>query len=207
MGRSGRFGKYGDVKRHERLREGRFQDKGVLATDVWEKPGTQNHAAGVSPSVTIRTAGPRDLPFVCDLSRRVFRRYGPYEEILPRWFISGLSMVVVAETQRGPVGFAMMARVADQGAGRETAEIMAIAVDPSRQGQGVGRALMETLERKARQASIRRLILHTAIDNLTAKALFSRLGFIAVEARQGFYPEGQHALMMIKILSPCDSVG
>jgi ribosomal protein S18 acetylase RimI-like enzyme len=201
MGRSGRFGKYGDVKRRERLRERRFQDKGVLATGVWEKRGTQNRGAGVSP-VTIRTAGSGDLPFVCDLSRRVFRRYGPYEEILPRWFISGLTMVVVAETQRGPVGFAMMARMADQGAGQETAEIMAIAVDPSRQGHGVGRALMEALERKAREASIRRLILHTAIDNMTAKALFSRLGFSVAESRKGFYPEGQHALMMIKILSP-----
>jgi ribosomal protein S18 acetylase RimI-like enzyme len=121
--------------------------------------------------------------------------------------MSGLSMVVVAETQRGPVGFGMMARVADKWAGQETAEVMAIAVEPSRQGQGVGRALMETLEKKARQASIRRLILHTAIDNLTAKALFTRLGFSVAEARKGFYPEGQHALMMIKILSPCNPVG
>ncbi len=199
MGRGGRFGKYGDVKRRERLRERRLQDKGVLTTGAWEKRRTQNRGAGVSP-VTIRTAESGDLPFVCDLSRRVFRRYGPYEEILPRWFISGLSMVVVAETRRGPVGFAMMARMADQGAGQETAEIMAIAVDPSRQGQGVGRALMEALERKAREASIRRLILHTAMDNMTAKALFSRLGFSVAEARKGFYPEGQDALMMCKML-------
>jgi ribosomal protein S18 acetylase RimI-like enzyme len=142
-----------------------------------------------------------DLPFVCDLSRRAFRRYGRYEEILPRWFISGLSMVVLAETRRGPVGFAMMARMADQGEGPGTAEIMAIAVEPATQGQGVGHALMEALEKKAREASIRRLILHTATDNMAAKALFSRLGFSVAEARKGFYPQGQDALMMYKVLS------
>jgi ribosomal-protein-alanine N-acetyltransferase len=199
MGRSGRFGKYGDVKRRERLRDRRLQDKGVLTTGVWEKRGAQNRGAGTSP-VTIRTAESGDLSFVCDVSRRVFRRYGPYEEILPRWFISGLTMTVLAETPRGPVGFAMMARVADQGAEQETAEIMAIAVEPARQGHGVGHALMEALERKAREASVRRLILHTAIDNMAAKVLFSRLGFSVAEARKGFYPEGQNALMMCKML-------
>jgi ribosomal protein S18 acetylase RimI-like enzyme len=152
-------------------------------------------------AVTIRMADSGDLPFVRDLSRRVFGRYGPYEEILPRWFISGLSMVVLAETQNGPVGFAMMARMVDQGEGAETAEIMAIAVDPAKQGQGVGHALMDALERRARKASIRRLILHTATDNMAAKALFSRLGFRIGEARKGFYPEGQDALMMFKMLS------
>jgi ribosomal protein S18 acetylase RimI-like enzyme len=150
--------------------------------------------------VTIRTADPGDLPFVCDLSRRAFRRYGPYEEILPRWFISGLSMVVLAETRGGPVGFAMMTRMAHRGAGAETAEIMAIAVEPARQGQGVGQTLMEALEAKAKEASIRRLILHTATDNKAAKGLFSLLGFRVIATRKCFYPQGQDGLMMEKML-------
>jgi ribosomal protein S18 acetylase RimI-like enzyme len=155
---------------------------------------------GLRSSLTIRMADSGDLPFVCDLSRRVFRRYGPYEEILPRWFISGVSMVVLAETRRGPVGFAMMARMAHQGEGVGTAEIVAIAVEPVRQGQGVGHALLDALEKKAREASIRRLILHTATDNMAARALFSLFGFRVVETRKGFYPEGQDALMMFKML-------
>ncbi len=150
--------------------------------------------------MTIRMANSGDLLFVSDLSQRVFRRYGPYEEILPQWFFSELSMTILAETGRVPVGFAMMARMVDQRDGSGTAEIMAIAVEPARQGQGLGHVLMEVLEKKARAASIRRLILHTGTDNAAAKALFSRLGFRIAEARKGFYPEGQEALMMHKML-------
>jgi ribosomal protein S18 acetylase RimI-like enzyme len=153
--------------------------------------------------MNIRMADSADLPFVGDLSRRVFRRYGPYDEILPHWFTSGLSMTVLAETRRGPMGFAMMARTADQTDRAGAAEIMAIAVEPARQGQGVGRALMEALESKAREASIGRLILHTATDNMAAKALFSILGFRVVGIRKGFYPQGQDALMMSKTLNGC----
>jgi len=109
-------------------------------------------------------------------------------------------MVILAETRGGPVGFAILARMAYQGEGAETAEIMAIAVEPARQGQGVGRRLMEVLEQKAREADVRRLILHTATDNTSAKRLFSQLGFRVVVSRKRFYPQGQDGLMMRKTL-------
>jgi ribosomal protein S18 acetylase RimI-like enzyme len=148
----------------------------------------------------IRIAELSDLPFVGDLSRRVFRRYGPYEEILPRWFASRLSMTFLAENEDGPLGFAMMADTANRPDSAGAVEIMAIAVEPTKQSQGVGRALMETLENKAREASVGLMILHTATDNMAAKALFSRLGFRVLKLRMGFYPMGQDALMMCKML-------
>jgi ribosomal-protein-alanine N-acetyltransferase len=154
----------------------------------------------MSLSVIIRKADSTDLPFVEDLSRRVFQRYGPYEEILPQWFTSGLSMTILADTRRGPVGFAMIARTADRTNRAGAAEIMAIAVEPTRQGQGVGRALMDALESEAREASLCRLLLHTATDNKAAKALFSLLGFRVLEIRKAFYPQGQDALLMCKTL-------
>lgn len=151
--------------------------------------------------MNIRMAKSGDLPFVSDLSQRVFQRYGPYEEILPRWFISGLSMTILAETRGVPVGFAMMARTADQSDGSRTAEIMAIAVEPAMQGQGVGHVMVAALEKWAKAASIRRLYLHTATDNVAAKALFSLLGFKVAETSEDFYPQGQAAVTMYKVLS------
>jgi ribosomal-protein-alanine N-acetyltransferase len=151
--------------------------------------------------VNIRMAKSGDLPFVSDLSKRVFQQYGPYEEILPRWFVSGRSMTILAESRGAPVGFAMMARTADQPDGSRTAEIMAIAVEPAMQGQGVGHVMMAALEKWARAASIRRIYLHTAADNVDAKALFSVSGFKAAETSEGFYPQGQDAVMMYKVLS------
>jgi len=61
--------------------------------------------------------------------------------------------------------------------------------------------MMAALEKWARAASIRRLYLHTAADNVDAKALFSVSGFKAAETSEGFYPQGQDAVMMYKVLS------
>jgi ribosomal-protein-alanine N-acetyltransferase len=103
------------------------------------------------------------------------------------------------------VGFAMMgpphhepAQVAIGSEGRSSAaELLAVAVEPGFQNQGIGTLLMQSVEDAALKKGIKRIILHTSTDNAPAKKLFGSRGFLPFMVRKQFYPEGQDALLMI----------
>ncbi len=52
-----------------------------------------------------------------------------------------------------------------------------LAVDPSAQGRGIGRLLVEAVVARARAAGRRRLVLHTTPWMVSAHRLYERLGF------------------------------
>jgi ribosomal protein S18 acetylase RimI-like enzyme len=58
------------------------------------------------------------------------------------------------------------------------AGIRMLAVDPTRQGEGVGRALMEACIARAVKASRSRIILHSTPEMTRAHALYASLGFL-----------------------------
>lgn len=57
------------------------------------------------------------------------------------------------------------------------AGIRMLAVDPSRHGRGIGRALTEACIERAREAGRRRIVLHTGESMAAAKHLYESLGF------------------------------
>ena len=88
MGKQGRFGKYGDIKRLERLRQSRIRSLGIKKSgfQAWESSGMHRKKIDRKNSLVLRTAVPTDLQYIRNLSRKVFNRFGPYEDLLPRWF-------------------------------------------------------------------------------------------------------------------------
>lgn len=78
-------------------------------------------------------------------------------------------------------GFVLARLAADEG------EILTIAVDPSARGKGVGRALLAENLRQATRAGARTMFLEVDKDNARALALYSRLGFVKVGERAGYY--------------------
>ena len=75
-------------------------------------------------------------------------------------------------------GFLIMRTVLDE------AEVLTIAVDPSDQGQGVGRALLaHGLEAHQNKT----VFLEVAADNKAALTLYSSCGFEEVGRRKGYY--------------------
>ncbi len=56
--------------------------------------------------------------------------------------------------------------------------IVDIAIEPSRQQQGLGRALFQWIQRLARRAGVDGIDLHVAHDNPGAARLYSALGFV-----------------------------
>ncbi len=71
-----------------------------------------------------------------------------------------------------------------------------VAVDPARQGERIGGALLVDLVRNALDRGQRHLTLEVRVGNEPAIALYRRLGLAPVGVRPNYYPNGGDALIM-----------
>lgn len=207
MGKSGRFGKYGEVKRKERLKQVPREQAGPGRTEGDSASGSFSRSVEVHPQgrVSVRSAELSDAAFIRDLSQKAFRQYGPYEELLPDWFLSGVGVAFVGIVKKRTAGYAMLGRIGFPAMRPRVSELLAIAVEPWAQKQGVGDRLMREIIHQARELFVERLVLHTAVDNLAGQAVFRKHGFVTAGVKPGFYPEGQTAVMMQKEIKPSAS--
>jgi len=153
--------------------------------------------------VTIRPAKPLDLDFIQNLSKKVFSQYGPYEKILTDWFVSGTTETLLAVIDKSPVGFVMIRPPEDNDpfGSQRIGELLAIAVEPQKQGLGVGDLLMIEILRVAQKVGINTLILCTAITNAAGQGLFEKHGFQTLRVEKGYYPAGQESVMLYRVIS------
>ena len=97
-----------------------------------------------------------------------------------------------------PHGFALSRVIADE------AELLTLATDPEHRRQGVGAALLAAVEADVAARGARRHYLEVAADNIAARGIYSRAGYIQTGRRAGYYarPVGGNvdALLMEKTL-------
>jgi len=194
MSKSGRYGKYGETKRFERLRSS------LKTPELWKGRGPRFafRKSSKESKLRIRIAKPSDFNFVRHLSREAFHQYGPYEDLLPRWFRKGLTRTLVSVMGKEPVGFAMLGQAPQQRYASDTCELIAIAVESSKRRLGIGDRLLAEVLRNGRALGFENIVLHTARDNHLAQRLFSKRGFRPGAVKEQFYPSGQDALMMYR---------
>ena len=154
-----------------------------------------------SPSIVVRPGTRGDRGFVRRLSAEVFSRFGEYDRLLPALLDSASIETIVLEFEGEPAGFVML----DPYGGPEgEGDLIAIAVEPRRQGCGLGKALLrhaEDLVRDGVRSARRAIWLTVADDNVEAKALFDRSGYQVVDADHGRYDGGQRSIAMRKSLA------
>lgn len=80
-------------------------------------------------------------------------------------------------------------------------ELLAIAVIPEHQRQGIGMALLSFMEDLALRFRWGEIHLHTGKDNLPAQHLFEKAGYKIAGGEKRYYPEGQSAVRMVKRLN------
>jgi ribosomal protein S18 acetylase RimI-like enzyme len=131
---------------------------------------------------------------------RMFETYGPYRDILREWLESGVAKAFMGLRDSRPAGFAMMGRVSETWYFPRVLELLAIAVEPSSRRRGLAGLMLLEVEKKAAALGAEKLVLHTAVDNVAAQALFQNHGFRVLDTRRAFYPVGQDALTMVKEL-------
>lgn len=85
--------------------------------------------------------------------------------------------------------------------GGEVADVMTIAIAKDAQGGGLGAAMLEILESRAREAGAAYLMLEVRDDNESAKTLYDRAGFEVLTVRRRYYQPGDvDALVLRKAL-------
>lgn len=131
----------------------------------------------------LRAATEADVPRLTEL---VLAAYGHYIERLgapPRPMTDDYADVVrryrvtVAEREGDIVGLIVL------GVSAEGFAVDNVAVDPSHQGSGIGRALLESAEVAARRAGFDSIYLYTHERMTENLALYSRMGYIEYDRR------------------------
>jgi GNAT superfamily N-acetyltransferase len=90
----------------------------------------------------------------------------------------GDSFTRIADVDGGPAGYCFVAAPGrEEPEGSRVAELVAIYVDPSRWGQGLGSALMESSLEQATRSEYEEIVLWTFERNERARSFYDRLGW------------------------------
>ena len=201
MGRRGRYGKYGENKRLERLRQAGVHTPPQKAKLPPAEGGPfSRKKAPQGDRIRIVMSRACDIDFVKRLSGSAFRKYGSYQEVIAQWFQSGVTETIIGRVNGRPVGFAMVGIMPDETSDQNVCELLAIAVERAKRKKGIGEMLLKAAEKKASEKLVERIFLHTAKDNIAARDLFTRNGYVSSGLKKHFYPEGQDAFIMSKTI-------
>jgi [ribosomal protein S18]-alanine N-acetyltransferase len=106
---------------------------------------------------------------------------------------------IVAEAEGAILGYAGVMTVGDD------ADVQTIAVAPEAQGRGIGRLLLRSLLRTARERGCLQLFLEVRSDNEAALGLYAREGFAPMGRRRDYYGAGVDAVTMRLMLTAEDA--
>ena len=86
--------------------------------------------------------------------------------------------------------------------GGEVADIMTMAVSPSRQGRGLGRRLLDELVARAVADHAAYLMLEVRADNVAARKLYEARGFETLSVRRRYYQPGDVDAHVMRLTLP-----
>ena len=79
-------------------------------------------------------------------------------------------------------------------------DIMTIAVDPAQRRKGIATHFISELEKWAKDRGATSMMLEVAIENESAIALYSKLGYEKLNIRKNYYGYGKDAQIMKRAL-------
>ena len=146
-----------------------------------------------APLPTLRRYAPNDHSQVLALHELALRHAGAFieeseldhdlDDIQYSYLQSGGEFLVV-EVDGKVIGMGALRRTSQR-----TAEIKRMRVHPRWQRQGLGQALLDRLEDRARQLGCTRLQLDTTVQQTAAQALYRRAGYEEIGRRRLFDTE------------------
>lgn len=141
-------------------------------------------------TITVTPMRPRHLPSVLAIEAEVYPH--PWSQRLFEDELHRRNRVyLVARDGETVVGYAGLLMIADDG------HVATVAVDPTRQGEGIATRLMAVLIRRAMALGANQLTLEVRVTNRRAQELYRRFGFAPAGARKAYYGDnGEDALVM-----------
>lgn len=97
---------------------------------------------------------------------------------------SGYDCWTVRDPQGALVGYYLLMYAVDE------AHLLDVAVAADRQGQGLGRHLMDRIAARAREQGMASVLLEVRPSNERAMEVYRRYGYAGIGRRKGYYPAG-----------------
>jgi ribosomal-protein-alanine N-acetyltransferase len=148
-----------------------------------------------SSVLTIRNFRSSDLQRVIPLVEVTFNEtydHDLYLNMARRWPEGQL----VAERGDELVGFLMSTEQRPY-----QARVLILCIKEGNRGMGIGRALMRTIMNRAALEGHRSMTLEVRVSNERGLAFYARLGFEMIGLIPNFYPDGESAFLLKKVLS------
>lgn len=131
-----------------------------------------------------------DLSAVMSLERSGFPTSEQWSERSWSGELLGEGRSTLLARRHVPVGVIALQTVGD------VADLHRLVVTPRYRREGIGAALVAAGLSAVRHAGARSVLLEVAFDNHPAVALYQRLGFEQLAARDDYYGPGRHALIL-----------
>lgn len=159
-------------------------------------PSRPARSAGAD-RVAIRAAGPADLAILQAIETASFTQDRLSPRAMARHLRSETADVLLATLGSEPAGYALLLYRSTS----TLARLYSIATSPAARGRGVGRRLMDALERAAKKRGCDRLRLEVREKNRPAIALYESLGYRRIGRYENYYQDGAPALRFEKQLT------
>ena len=147
-------------------------------------------ASARNPEISILPVRRDDLAAIMVLERSGFPAAEQWSERSWLGEILGEGRTLLIARGQHPVGVIAIKTIG------ELAELHRIVVEPRSRRRGIGTGLVRAGLEAVRQLGVREVILDVGYRNEPAIALYQRLGFEQLSARQDYYGPGQHALIL-----------
>jgi ribosomal-protein-alanine N-acetyltransferase len=144
----------------------------------------------------IRVAAAGDLPRILAIEKASFGKDAYDCKLFAHLMRRCGGLFLVAERRRGVCGY--MVTCIRGGQDRLRAELVSVAVDPSRRGGGMASALLESTLRRLRRRGVGRLNLVVRAGNHAAVALYEKYGFRRLRRVPGYYEDGADGIAMAR---------
>ena len=133
----------------------------------------------MNPGISIRLATLDDAQVLARLNEAFNGIVEPADRLAQRLLDpSRIEQPILAEIAGQAVGFAALRLASCLFYDTPYAGLTELYVEPAFRRQGVGRALIDTVERLAREAGAKHLVLLTDFDNIAAQSLYREMGFV-----------------------------
>ncbi len=146
----------------------------------------------MSMEVRLRSVNLRDLEQIYKIEVESFKYPYPFEYLKVLLFLAG-EFFIVAEENNKVIGYAV--GVLEK---NNVGHIVSIAVSRDYRGRGIGRKLLEELERRLKNKGAKDFKLEVRISNRIAISLYTKLGYKIKEVVKNYYPDGEDAYVMVK---------
>ncbi len=132
-----------------------------------------------------------DLEEISEIEKQCFSdpwKTAAFENFCSRPFYSG----ILLEENGEIVGYACASVLF------QTAELLNLAVKEPFRRRGLGQKLLDGIFSLAKERGAQECFLEVRVSNGNAKRLYERNGFLPVNVRKRYYPDGEDALVMRK---------